>query len=113
VGGVGVGRARAEALGGAALEELIGLCDRLRNAAEVRAVVLTGTGRFFSAGLDLFEVFAYSPDAFDLFTARFDEAFAALFRFPKPVVAAVNGPAIAGGPLLGAAADLRRRPGGG
>src|SRR5262245_7358594 len=100
-------RPPANALDRPGFEELIGLCDRLRNAAEVRAVVLTGTGRFFSAGLDLFEVFAYPPDAFDLFTARFDEAFAALFRFPKPVVAAVNGHAIAGGAVLAAAADLR------
>jgi enoyl-CoA hydratase len=100
-------RPPANALGRPAFEELIGLCDRLRTTAEVRAVVLTGTGRFFSAGLDLFEVFAYPPDGFDLFTARFDEAFAALFRFPKPVVAAVNGHAIAGGAVLAAAADLR------
>src|SRR6059036_1634384 len=100
-------RPPANALDRPAFEELIDLCARLRASSAVRAVVLTGTGRFFSAGLDLFQVFAYPPEGFDLFAARFDEAFAALFRFPKPVVAAVNGHAIAGGAVLAAAADLR------
>src|SRR5438094_976974 len=55
-------RPPANALDRPAFEELIELLGRLRASAEVRAVVLTGTGRFFSAGLDLFEVFAYPPD---------------------------------------------------
>jgi len=100
-------RPPANALDTAAFEELIDVLARLRAAADVRAVVLTGTGRFFSAGLDLFAVFGYPPAGFDAFTAKFDEAFAALFAFPKPVVAAINGHAIAGGAVLAAAADHR------
>src|SRR5262249_38045748 len=76
-------------------------------APAVRAVVVTGTGRFFSAGLDLFEVFAYDPPAFTDFTARFDAGFTALFGLMKPVVAAVNGHAVAGGAVLAATADFR------
>jgi len=87
-------------------EELVGVLDRLRTP-DVRAVVVTGTGRFFSAGLDLFAVFADDPPGFDAFTERFDAGFAALFAFPKPVVAAVNGHAVAGGAVLAAAADVR------
>jgi len=86
--------------------ELLAALERLA-APEVRAVIVTGTDRFFSAGLDLFEVFAYDPDAFADFTRRFDDGFAALFAFPKPVVAAVNGHAIAGGAVLAACADVR------
>jgi len=100
-------RPPANALDTGAFEELIDVLARLRAAADVRAVVVTGTGRFFSAGLDLFAVFAYPPAAFDVFIARFDEAYAALFAFPKPVVAAINGHAIAGGAVLAAATDLR------
>jgi enoyl-CoA hydratase len=100
-------RPPANALDRSAFEELIDVFTRLRESAAVRAVVVTGTGRFFSAGLDLFEVFGYPPAGFDAFTARFDEAFTALFRFPKPVVAAVNGHAIAGGAVLAATADVR------
>ena len=99
-------RPPANALNRAFFDELIALLDRLR-APDVGAVVITGTGRFFSAGLDLFEVFAYPPREFDEFTRRFDAGFGALFAFPKPVVAAVNGHAIAGGAVLAAAADFR------
>jgi enoyl-CoA hydratase len=99
-------RPPANALNRAFFDELIALLDRLR-APDVGAVVVTGTGRFFSAGLDLFEVFGYPPREFDEFTRRFDAGFGALFAFPKPVVAAVNGHAIAGGAVLAATADFR------
>ena len=99
-------RPPANALDRGFFDELIALLDRL-SAPDVGAVVVTGTGRFFSAGLDLFDVFAYPPRAFDEFTERFDAGFGALFALPKPVVAAVNGHAIAGGAVLAAAADFR------
>src|SRR5262245_3186329 len=99
-------RPPANALDRAFFEELTDLLARLDDPA-VRALVITGTGRFFSAGLDLFAVFAEEGAAFDEFTARFDAGFAALFAFRKPVVAAMNGHAIAGGAVLAAAADVR------
>jgi enoyl-CoA hydratase len=80
--------------------------DRLGDGPS-RAVVITGTGRFFSAGLDLFEVFSYPADGFTEFTRRFDRGFRAAFTFAKPLVAAVNGHAIAGGTVLAACADRR------
>ena len=86
--------------------ELEALVARL-SADATRALVLTGAGRFFSAGLDLFEVFAADAAGFAAFTARFDAGFAALFAFPKPVVAAINGHAVAGGAVLAACADFR------
>jgi enoyl-CoA hydratase len=73
----------------------------------VGAVIVTGAGRFFSAGLDLFDVFTDDDAAFADFTAAFDAGFTALFDFPKPVVAAVNGHAVAGGAVLAAACDVR------
>ena len=103
---VTVDRPPANALNRDFFDELLAALDRLA-APDVRAVVVTGTGRFFSAGLDLFEVFGYPPAGFDAFTARFDAGFTRLFGFPKPVVAAVNGHAIAGGAVLAAAADIR------
>ena len=102
-------RPPANALNRGFFDELLALLDRLASP-DVRAVVVTGTGRFFSAGLDLFEVFAYPPAAFDEFTGRFDAGFTRLFAFPKPIVAAVNGHAIAGGAALAAAEELATRP---
>ena len=76
-------------------------------AADVRAVVVTGTGRFFSAGLDLPEILSYRGAEASEFMARFDDGFTGLFALEKPVVAAVNGHAIAGGAVLAATADFR------
>jgi enoyl-CoA hydratase len=97
----------ANALGTPVLSALAATIDALR-ADDARAVVLTGSGRFFSAGLDLFEVakLVGSPDA-EAFARRFDGLVAGLFALEKPVVAAINGHAIAGGAVLAATADFR------
>ena len=79
-----------------------------------RALVITGSGRMFSAGVDLLRVVeggaAYVRD----FLPAVSRTLEALFALPKPVVAAVNGHAIAGGCVMACAADYRmmaREPG--
>jgi enoyl-CoA hydratase len=99
-------RPPANALTGEMLAEFTELLGRFATPA-VRAVVVTGNGRCFSAGLDLHDVFDADDAGFAAFTERFDAALAAFFAFPKPVVAAVNGHAIAGGAVLAAGADFR------
>ena len=103
---VTLSRPPANALNRDFFMELCRLLDRL-GASDVRAVVLTGSGRFFSAGLDLFEIVTYEGTEATDFMARFDAGFTGLFGLPKPVVAAVNGHAIAGGAVLAACADFR------
>jgi len=76
-------------------------------ASDARAVVLTGTGTVFSAGADLFRVLNEGDDYLQTSLAALTEAFGTLFRFPRPVVAAVNGHAIAGGAVLVCASDHR------
>ncbi len=99
-------RPPANALNHALFTELLTVLKKLHDPS-VRAVVMTGQGRFFSAGLDLFEVFGYSPEQGARFAADFDDAITGLFALPKPVVAAINGHAIAGGTVLAATADFR------
>lgn len=73
----------------------------------VGAVIITGTGSCFSAGVDLSRVIKDGPDYGRRFLPVLDEFLLATLTLPKPVVAAVNGHAIAGGCILAAACDRR------
>ena len=72
-----------------------------------RGIVLTGYERFFSAGLDLVTLYALERDAMDGFMAWFDAVMLRVFAFPRPVVAALGGHAVAGGAVLALACDAR------
>ena len=74
---------------------------------EVRAVVLTGSGSIFCAGVDLFRITAGGPDYVQRFLPLLSRCLRTLFAFPKPIVAATNGHAIAGGCILVLACDVR------
>ena len=73
----------------------------------VKALIVTGSGSSFSAGVDLFRVLKDGPDYGRRFLPILDEFLRTTLTFPKPVVAAVNGHAIAGGCILAAACDHR------
>jgi enoyl-CoA hydratase len=78
-----------------------------RDDESVRAIVFTGTGGIFCAGVDLRRVLAGGADYVERFVPELVGAFHDLFAFPRPAVAAVNGHAIAGGCVLAAACDYR------
>jgi enoyl-CoA hydratase len=83
-------------------------------ASDAKAVVLTGQGRAFSAGVDLVRLSHGGADYVRKFLPVLHRFFEAVFFHPKPVVAAVNGHAIAGGCVLAWCADRRimaRAPG--
>jgi enoyl-CoA hydratase len=75
-------------------------------------VVLTGAGRAFSAGVDLRALIDGGADYAERFVAALTEAFLAIYDHPGPVVAAINGHAIAGGCVLAMCADARLMSGG-
>ena len=72
-----------------------------------RSVILTGTGRFFSFGFDIPEFLSYSKGEFEGYLDAFTDFYRYLFRFPKPVVAALNGHTVAGGCMMAIACDHR------
>ncbi len=76
-------------------------------ASGARALVLTGTGSMFSAGVDLFRVLDEGVPYLARFLPALSTTVRRLFTFPRPIVAAVNGHAIAGGCVLAAACDRR------
>lgn len=75
-------------------------------------LVLTGSGSCFSAGVDLRRVVDGGAAYTEQFLAELTAVFLATFRHRRPVVAAVNGHALAGGCVLALAADLRLMAGG-
>jgi enoyl-CoA hydratase len=85
------------------------LAARLSEAERggARAAVLTGHGSVFCAGVDLLSVTDAGPGYLDEFLPALTDAFLAVFACPIPVVAAVNGHAIAGGCILVSACDHR------
>src|SRR6516162_9091686 len=91
----------------------IGLCDALAGCfaelrrSDARAVIITGRGRIFSAGVDLLQVTAGGADYVRKFLPRLHRLYDSVFFHPRPVVAAINGHAIAGGCVLACCADSR------
>jgi enoyl-CoA hydratase len=89
------------------------LCEALAARLEeyrqspAKALVLTGTGRIFSAGVDLVRITAEGAPYVRAFLPALNRAMETLFSLLKPVVAAVNGHAIAGGCIIASAADER------
>jgi len=75
--------------------------------SDARAVVLTGQGGIFSAGADLNRVITEGAPYVARFLPALDAAIESIYALDRPVVAAINGHAIAGGCILAAAADRR------
>jgi enoyl-CoA hydratase/carnithine racemase len=92
-------------------EEMVDdLADRFNELGEdkkTQAVILTGQGSFFSFGLDVPDLYHYTKNDFVDYLNKFTDLCTLIFTFPKPVIAAVNGHAIAGGCMLVTACDYR------
>ena len=88
------------------LADLSAALDDAGADPRVRAVVLTGAGRFFSGGFDLATERA-GDDEVAVLTTLFRDTHVKLLTLPKPTIAMVNGHAIAGGLILVLACDYR------
>jgi enoyl-CoA hydratase/carnithine racemase len=90
-------------------DRLADVLDALAADEAVRVVVLTGEGDVFSAGFDLREFEQAADDAQfgERLWASSDRYHRTVLQFPLPIVAAVNGPAIAGGFDLAVMCDIR------
>jgi enoyl-CoA hydratase len=103
---VRIDRPPANALDLEVLEEGHRVLEELR-AADPGAVVIVGRDGFFSAGVDLKLAPQLDPDGQRAMVTGINRVFAGWYGFPRPVVCAVNGHAIAGGLILALCGDYR------
>jgi len=100
-------RGKVNALNETLVEQLRECFDQLRTDESVKAIILTGNDKFFSFGLDIPELYPYSPEDFTDFIEKFCNLYTIIYMFPKPVICAIGGHAIAGGFILATACDYR------
>jgi len=97
---------KANALDSELCHGLVETFDQL-DAHDDRPVVITGSERIFSAGVDLFRIVNEDEEYLNAFFPLLLDLFAKLFDYPRPLVAAINGHAIAGGCVIACACDYR------
>ena len=97
---------KANALDTELMRDLTTALTALR-AGDARAVVITGTGTIFGAGVDPFRVIREGEAYASAFVPGLARLLTDLFEFPMPLVAAVNGHAIAGGCIVACTCDYR------
>ena len=101
-------KGRGNAIDEALVEDLLGVVPELAADAGVSGVLLASAHpKLFCPGLDLVGLVELDRRAMQRFMLRFSEAMGALYGLSKPVVAAVNGHAVAGGCILALTADWR------
>ncbi len=100
-------RGKVNALTLDVVKELDEHLDRVGGDEDSRGLVLTGSGSFFSFGFDVPAMYDLEREAFGEFLYAFCALSRRLFSFPKPVIAALNGHASAGGCILALTADER------
>lgn len=89
------------------LDGLLAGIAEAENDKTIRAVIVSGEGRAFSAGADLGQLESMEPESFRALVQRFMKLALAIQSATKPVIAAVHGYALAGGFELAVMADVR------
>ena len=99
----------ANALSSEVLREFSLLLDSILEDKEIRAIILHGEGRFFSAGADIkeFVELAQGDGGFDQLAESGQQLFERIENFPIPIIAAIHGAALGGGLELAMSCHLR------
>lgn len=100
-------RGRANPINAQMVAELRQTVQALSQAPDIRGAILIGQPRYFSAGLDVIELYDYDPATMRAFWQEFSALMVDLMTCPKPLIAAISGHSPAGGCVLALCCDLR------
>ena len=100
-------RVHGNAINAELAEELTRVCREAAHDDSIHGLMLAGVGKLFCPGLDLQDLVELDRAEMERFVIDFATCIAELYAFPKPMVAAIHGHAVAGGCVLTLTADWR------
>jgi len=100
-------RGKVNAFNDSVIDEMSRTFGELALDPSIRAITLTGTGKFFSFGFDIPQFLGYSKERFTRYLTNFTSLYREIFLYPKPVVAMLNGHTIAGACMIATSCDYR------
>lgn len=100
-------RPKANAINEAMVDELLHHLLEIKDDSSINGVILTGNAGFFSAGLDVLELYPLSKNEIEKFWVKFNRLLIEIFSFPKLIFSAITGHSPAGGTVLAIMTDYR------
>ena len=100
-------RGKVNAINHEMVKEIRAAVAEISASDDIKGLILTGTPHFFTAGLDVIELYSYNKEQITDFFADFGGLFIDLVTFEKPLVAALTGYSPAGGCVMAIACDYR------
>ena len=100
-------RGKVNAINDQMVTEVRNTFQSLEDDDSIYGVILTGIPHYFSAGLDVIELYGYNEDQIRNFFINFGEMYNELLKFSKPFICAVTGFSPAGGTVIAITADYR------
>ena len=107
IASVRLARRHGNAINGELVADLRAACREVETSDAVSGMLLCATGKLFCPGLDLVELVELDRQAMERFVVDFNAFVLELYSVTKPIVAAITGPALAGGCVLAMTADRR------
>ena len=100
-------RPKANAINENMVDELLLHLSKIKNDDSINGIILTGNAGFFSAGLDVLELFPQTEEEIKNFWIKFNKLLIELFSYPKLIFSAITGHSPAGGTVLAIMTDYR------